>query len=617
MPDENQSSIKKPNLGTSFKKPLDRKPSSQSNFQPKFSSGSFSRPPLGQKSPPSATKPSWSPLSSREPLPTREPEGKPPFVTSQPPSDSQGTTFKKGFGPSGSPPIQRPQQSFSKPNPPSWQSPPLEKKVDFRKEKPPSSPWEKQTSVAEEKKPELKEEAISKTPSSSTPSGEAMMAELTAEESSGKGVPKKVLTFLVIFVLLVLAGLAVFKFLLPRFQGTKEVTLTYWGLWEPETIMKGIINEWEKENPNIKINYLQQSPKEYRERLQSALARNEGPDLFRFHITWVPMLKNELDPVPSEVMSAATFENTYYPVIKENLRSGTSFIGLPLGIDTLALFYNEDIFQAAGKVPPTSWDQLRQTAIDLTTYDESGRIQTAGVALGTTTNVEHWSDILGLMMLQNGVDLSAPTGQLAQDALTYYTIFNKTDHVWDATLPSSTVAFATGKVAMFFGYSWDVFEIKNINPNLNFKVVAAPQLPDTEIAWASFWAEGVAKRSDASEEAWQFLEFLSSKEILQKFYQTQSQARLFGELYPRMDMAGLLSTNSLVLPFINQANKAQTWYLCSRTFDNGLNDRMIKYFEDAVNGVNGGSSPEDMLSTTAQGVSQLLSQYGIGSYQVR
>jgi len=221
------------------------------------------------------------------------------------------------------------------------------------------------------------------------------------------------------------------------------------------------------------------------------------------------------------------------------------------------------------------------------------------------------------MMLQNGVDLSAPTGQLAQDALTYYTIFNKTDHVWDATLPGSTVAFATGKVAMFFGYSWDVFEIKNINPNLNFKVVATPQLPDTEIAWASFWAEGVAKRSDASEEAWQFLEFLSSKEILQKFYQTQSQARLFGELYPRMDMAGLLSTNSLVLPFINQANKAQTWYLCSRTFDNGLNDRMIKYFEDAVNGVNGGNSPEDMLSTTAQGVSQLLSQYGIGSYQVR
>ena len=329
------------------------------------------------------------------------------------------------------------------------------------------------------------------------------------------------------------------------------------------------------------------------------------------------MLKNEVAPIPSDVMTTADFESTYYPVIKENLRLGTSYVGLPLGMDTLALFYNEDIFQAAGKTPPTSWDQLRQTAIELTTHDESGRIQTAGVALGTTSNVEHWSDILGLMMLQNGVDLANPTSQLAQDALIYYTIFNKTDNVWNETLPSSTIAFATGKVAMYFGYSWDIFELKNINPNLKFKVVEIPQLPDTEVNWASFWVEGVSKRSQASKESWEFLKFLSSKETLQKLYQTQSQTRLFGELYPRMDMAGLLSTNNLVIPFITQASQAKTWYLCSRTHDNGINDRMIKYFEDAVNGVNSGNSPDDVLSITAQGVSQLLSQYGIGSYQAR
>jgi len=53
-----------------------------------------------------------------------------------------------------------------------------------------------------------------------------------------------------------------------------------------------------------------------------------------------------------------------------------------------------------------------------------------------------------------------------------------------------------------------------------------------------------------------------------------------------MDMAGLLSTNNLIIPFITQASQAKTWYLCSRTYDNGINDRMIKYFEDAVNGIN-------------------------------
>jgi len=433
---------------------------------------------------------------------------------------------------------------------------------------------------------------------------------------SGAGL-KKILIFLV--VLLVLAGLiwSVFKFVLPRFQKPKEVTLTYWGLWEPETVMKGVIADWEKANPNIKINYLQQSPKEYRERLQSALARNEGPDIFRYHLTWLPMLKNELEPLPSEVMSVSKYESTFYTVAKENLRSGTSYVGVPLGIDTLALFYNQEIFQAAGKTPPSSWDELRQTAIDLTTRDESGRIQTAGVALGTTSNVDHWSDILGLMMLQNGVNLANPTGSLAQDALTYYTIFNTTDRVWDETLPASTLAFASGKVAMYFGYSWDIFEIKKINPNLDFKVMVVPQLPDTQTTWASFWAEGVAKKSGASKEAWQFLDYLSSKEVLQKLYQAQSQTRLFGEIYPRSDMANLLADNPLVIPFVNQIVQAKTWYLCSRTFDNGINDRMIKYFEDAVNAVNSGKSSTDVLETTAQGVSQLLSQYGLGSYVVR
>ena len=425
---------------------------------------------------------------------------------------------------------------------------------------------------------------------------------------------KKLLIFVLVLGLLTGLFFLVVKVILPRTQKTQEVTLNYWSLWESESVMSSIISEWETKNPHIKINYSQQSPKEYRERLQSALARNEGPDLFRFHITWGPMLKNELEAVPAEVMSATEFESAFYPVVRENLRSGAAFMGLPLQIDTLALFYNQQIFQAAGKTPPTSWDQLRQLALDLTVRDESGRIQTAGVALGTTNNVEHWSDILGLMMLQNGVDLSRPTGNLAEDALTFYTIFNKTDQVWNETLPSSTVAFATGKTAMYFGFTWDVFEIKNLNPNLDFRIVPVPQLPGADIAWASFWAEGVGKRSAHQKEAWEFLKFLSSPETLQKIYQSQSQVRLFGELYPRLEMASLLTgSNPLLTPFLDQANKAKTWYLCSRTFDNGINDRMIKYFEDAINAVNAQNAPAEVLATTAQGVAQLLSQYDLGS----
>lgn len=440
---------------------------------------------------------------------------------------------------------------------------------------------------------------------------------------------KKYLVALLAIFLILAVGFGVYLFVLPRFKRVvklREITLNYWGLWEPETVIQEILADWEKEHPKIKINYQNQSPKEYRERLQSALARNEGPDIFRFHITWLPMLKNELDVVPSSVMSSAQFENAFYPVATVNLRSGADFKGIPLMMDTLALFYNEDIFQVANQRPPTTWEELRQSATELTTKDEDGRILVSGVALGTTNNVDHWSDVLGLLMLQNGADLADPAacsqkGEekicLGADALTFYTLFKKVDKVWNETMLPSTMAFASGKLAMYFAPSWRVFNIKEINPQLRFKVVPVPQVSEGNVTWASFWVEGVAKKSQYQKEAWEFLKFLSQNQTLEKFYLAASKDRLFGELYPRKEMAQKLEGNPLVVPFITQATSAKTWYLCSRTYDNGLNDRMIKYFGDAVNAVNQGQSPQQALETAASGVSQLLSQYGISTPIVR
>ena len=117
---------------------------------------------------------------------------------------------------------------------------------------------------------------------------------------------RKFLPIFLALLVIVGVGLGIFKLVLPRGQkAPEEVVLTYWGLWEPAGVMKGVLADWEKNHPKVKIKYTQQSHREYRERLQSALARNEGPDIFRFHITWLPMFKNELAPIPPEVMSAS------------------------------------------------------------------------------------------------------------------------------------------------------------------------------------------------------------------------------------------------------------------------------------------------------------------------
>ena len=91
-------------------------------------------------------------------------------------------------------------------------------------------------------------------------------------------------------------------FILSRVLGGKdgggEADLTWWGLWEDESVVAPLIAEYQEANPKVKIQYVKQSQQDYRERLTNALAKGEGPDIFRFHNSWVPMLKNELDFVP-------------------------------------------------------------------------------------------------------------------------------------------------------------------------------------------------------------------------------------------------------------------------------------------------------------------------------
>jgi ABC-type glycerol-3-phosphate transport system substrate-binding protein len=434
-----------------------------------------------------------------------------------------------------------------------------------------------------------------------------------------KGFPKIAL-ILVVVLGLVVVGFLLFKFVLPLIRGEQEVTLTWWGLWEDQTIVAPLITEYEGTHPKVKITYVKQSPQDYRERLTSALATETGPDIFRFHNSWVPMFKNELDKMPASVMTAAEYAEIYYPVVSSDLASGTGLVGIPLGYDALTMYINEDIFASAGKALPTTWDDLRQTAIELTIKDDRGIITQAGVSLGKTENVDHWPEILALMMLQNGANLSKPTNKLAEDALVFYTVFASADGVWDETLPPSTVAFAGGKVAIYFGPSWRAFEIKQQNPDLNFRTYSLPQLPkasssQSDVSYATYWVEGVWTRSQEKEAAWEFLKFLSSRSSLEKMYQNAAQTRTFGEPYPRTEMQELLVTDPIVGSIISQAPDAQSWFLQSRTFDGptGINSQINKYYEDAINAVNSGVRADRALETVASGVSQILSQYGLVS----
>lgn len=431
---------------------------------------------------------------------------------------------------------------------------------------------------------------------------------------AGGSMRKRVLMVLV-FILLALGLVAGGRFAMGILSGSKEVTITYWGLWENDTIIRSVITDFEAKNPKIKVSYVKQSPRQYRERLQAAVARGEGPDIFRFHNTWVAMLASDLAPIPKTIMLPAEFSSTFYPVATNDLVAGSAIYGIPMMIDGLGLYINEDLLAKAGVAEPVTWEDVLNIVPKLTVKDGT-TITTSAIALGTTGNVENWSDILGLMMLQNGANLVGLTGKEAEETILFYRKFaDPVDpmYTWNETLDNSIYAFAIGKVAMILAPSWRAFDVKQISPELRFKIVAVPQLPGNTVSWASYWVEGVSGKSKFQPQAFTFLKYLTSREIATRLYSEAAKTRLFGEVYARTDLGSTIEADPFAGAYTKQAKTAKSFPLASRTFDNGLNDKLIKYLEDAVNSVAAGSAPSAALQTAASGFRQVLGQYGLTS----
>ncbi|MDO8269908.1 MAG: extracellular solute-binding protein [Candidatus Levybacteria bacterium] len=436
------------------------------------------------------------------------------------------------------------------------------------------------------------------------------------------GSPFKKILLLIIGLIVLISLVAGGIFLVGRLKSSgepKEVTLKYWGIWDDNTIMQPIIADFERGHPNIKIQYEKQDIKglgQYVERLTTRINNGTGPDIVRFHSSWVPQLKNYLLPFPQSVVESTKLDTDYYKTVERDMKVDGAYYGIPLGIDTLAMYVNTQLLADKGLPIPTDWNDIYiKYASELVVKDQSGKIVTPSIGLGTFDNISHASDIIAFLLLQNKAnikDLSGDSKDSAYDAFSFYTSFADGDKaVWDQTLDNSTLAFAKGNLALYFGYSWDIFTIKSLNPNLNFQVVKVPALAGRKNTVASYWSEGVSSKTKNSEEAFEFLTFLSKPETLQKLYQTQSKVRLFGTLYPRRSMSPLLSSNNLVYPFVSQADDAQSTFFSSDTYDgeSGMVSQMNIYLGNAIRSINNNTSVQTAVDTLSQGVAQVLSRY--------
>lgn len=430
---------------------------------------------------------------------------------------------------------------------------------------------------------------------------------------------------------------------------SKPIVLDYWRTLDDGDAFDGIIAAYHALHPNVTINYRKLRLDEYEGELLNAFAEDRGPDIFSVHNDWIRAYKPKLLPAPSSVklafrelqgtiqknqvwvqktlpvISPAQVKNDFVDQVgRDVIIKGQSsdpklgivdqLWGLPLAMDTMALYYNKDVLNAAGiPTPAANWAEFQDHVKRLTAYDQQGKLVKPAAGIGTSRNVDRSFDLLSLLMMQNGAQMADENGlptfnkmppNLTRDvtpgteALTFYTDFAnpaKEVFTWDDTQPNSFDAFVSGKTGYFFGYAYDLPTIRARAPKLNFGITTVPQIdPSNKVNYANYWVESVSKKTKYPDVAWDFVQFAAAAE----------QAKLYLKATGKPTALRSLVNTQLSDPdigvFASQVLTAKSWY-------EGININATESaFDEMIDSTLAGADPNQALNLTADTVAQTI-----------
>ncbi len=392
---------------------------------------------------------------------------------------------------------------------------------------------------------------------------------------------------------------------------SERVTLKIWRVFDDEDTLTDIMRAYRAIHPNVSFEYRELRIDEYKDELLRAFAEGTGPDIFSVHNTWVGEWENLITPLPDSVSIPFTevkgtikketittlreipsitqreLKSEFVDVVSQDvIRSYQAtpdsapedrIFGLPLAVDTMALFYNRDLLNAAGIAePPKTWSEFQDAVIALTRIGEEDTILQSGAAIGTSRNVERAFDILSLLMMQNGTPMVDDRGRAAfanetdrdfipgLNATRFYTDFAnplKEVYTWNEEMPNSFEAFINGNTAFFFGYSYHVPIIKAQAPKLNFGISNMPQIQvgdgtplNRVVNYANYWVETVSRGTKHRDWAWDFIQFATGEDRVTSYLEAA------GKPTARRALIKDQLENEDLFVFASQLLTSSSWY---------------------------------------------------------
>jgi multiple sugar transport system substrate-binding protein len=294
----------------------------------------------------------------------------------------------------------------------------------------------------------------------------------------------------------------------------EQVELDLWTIDDPGEYHYVMAEEYMAQNPNVKINVRTVQFEDMVNDLARSIATGDAPDITYIDNPEVPLFASRgmlLDLTPYIEQSDIVKVEDIFPGPLASVTYEGGIYGLPRGANTIALYYNADMFREAGldpDDPPATWDELYEAAKALT--DPESNVY--GLAFSAVGTEEGTFQFLPWVQMTGG-DYTDIDTEGAARALNLWKQFIDEGLASPDTLIrgqwDSTGTFNAGNAAMSISGPWEIPRMSE-EAQFEWRVALLPA-PEEGAERASALGEGdnvILANTDNPDEAFAFIEFL-------------------------------------------------------------------------------------------------------------
>lgn len=399
-----------------------------------------------------------------------------------------------------------------------------------------------------------------------------------------------------IFSIAIVVGIILFS-MSKNSSSAQSANLTVWGTISQNAFNTAYKNSSIAQNKLVQVKYIQKSAPSFDSELVEALADGTGPDLVILRDDSVYKNRNRLLTVPYKSYPITTFKQNFIEE-SEVFLSPQGIIAFPFLVDPMVMYWNRDIFSNNFvSSPPQYWDEIYAIVNKTTTRDTSANVLRSSIALGGWSNITHAKEIISMLLLQAGTPITSRsstgvesvlgsqfnyTVPPAQSAVSFYTQFTSPTspaYTWNRSLPNSFDFFLSGNLALYLGFSSEIFSIQQKNANLNFDVALVPQVRNAskKIVFGHMYVISLVKQSKQVSSAFSLATALTEPSAIKSLEEVTNLPPV------RRDLLADKPADSFRGVFYNSALISHTWIDPDSALSNNTFRDMIESITSGAN----------------------------------